>query len=127
MFVVVIIAVICWFASVALFLYSLFACVRFLVKFRKNAYLKSNSISNSNKRNSIGLMPWSIVITHCCGLPCAMLAYMLFHIVRDFGFVCDDYWLLMRSTLIASYAIIIVLIFANIFAMLFCAYRSCKS
>ncbi len=111
-----------WFASVALFSYSLFACLRFLVRSQKNAYSKSNI----NKQNSVRLIPWNIVITHCCGLPCAMIAYMLLHFVRDFGFVYNNYFLLMDSTLIPSYVIIIVLIVANISTMIFCSYRNLK-
>ncbi|MBF9314489.1 hypothetical protein GK675_02285 [Bifidobacteriaceae bacterium NR002] len=125
--------IICWLASVSLFLFSLFISLRFLFRFQKIASKDSvNSVDYENKnikhkRNSMRLMPWSIVITHCCGLPCAMLSYMLLNVIRNFGFVDNNCFLLMNSTLIPSYVIIIVLIFANISTMVFCSYINLKN
>ncbi len=122
--------IICWFAAVVLFICSLFISLRFLFRFQKIASKSSVDSARKNvmqERNGMRLMPWSIVITHCCGLPCAMLSYMLLQSIRDFGFVDNNHFLLMNSTLIPSYVIIIVLIFANISAMVFCSYRNIKA
>ena len=131
--------IICWLASVSLFLFSLFISLRFLFRFQKIASKNSKDSKNSvdsvdsERKNakqeckSVQLMPWSIVITHCCGLPCAMLSYMLLNVIRNFGFVDNNCFLLMNSTLIPSYVIIIVLIFANISTMVFCSYINLKN
>ena len=134
--------IICWLASVSLFLFSSFITLRFLFRFQKIASKNSKDSKNSvdsidsidperknakQERNNTKLMPWSIVITHCCGLPCAMLSYMLLNVIRNFGFVDNNCFLLMNSTLIPSYVIIIVLIFANISTMVFCSYINLKN
>lgn len=136
--------IICWLASVSLFLFSSFITLRFLFRFQKIA--SKNSKDSKNSKNSVDsvdserknakqecksvqLMPWSIVITHCCGLPCAMLSYMLLHIACDFGFLQSDSYnssLFMNSVLISSYVIVIGLILANLFTMVFCAFKVCK-
>ncbi len=136
--------IICWLASVSLFLFSSFITLRFLFRFQKIS--SKNSKDSKNSKNSVDsvdserknakqeckstkLMPWSIVITHCCGLPCAMLSYMLLHIACDFGFLQSDSYnssLFMNSVLISSYVIVIGLILANLFTMVFCAFKVCK-
>lgn len=127
--------IICWLASVSLFLFSSFITLRFLFRFQKIASKDSaDSVDSERKnakqeRNNKKLMPWSIVITHCCGLPCAMLSYMLLHIACDFGFLQSDSYnssLFTNSVLISSYVIVIGLILANLFAMVFCAFKVCK-
>lgn len=127
--------IICWLASVSLFLFSSFITLRFLFRFQKIASKDSVDSVDSERenakqeRNNTKLMPWSIVITHCCGLPCAMLSYMLLHIACDFGFLQSDSYnssLFMNSVLISSYVIVIGLILANLFAMVFCAFKVCK-
>lgn len=136
--------IICWLASVSLFLFSSFITLRFLFRFQKIASKNSKDSKNSvdsvdsvdpERKNakqeckSVQLMPWSIVITHCCGLPCAMLSYMLLHIACDFGFLQSDSYnssLFMNSVLISSYVIVIGLILANLFTMVFCAFKVCK-
>lgn len=141
--------IICWLASVSLFLFSSFITLRFLFRFQKIASKNSKDSKNSvdsvdsvdpERKNakqeckSVQLMPWSIVITHCCGLPCAMLSYMLLHIACDFGFLQSDSYnsslfmnsVFMNSVLISSYVIVIGLILANLFTMVFCAFKVCK-
>lgn len=133
--------IICWLASVSLFLFSSFITLRFLFRFQKIA--SKDSVDSVDSADSVGserenakqecnstkLMPWSIVITHCCGLPCAMLSYMLLHIACDFGFLQSDSYnssLFTNSVLISSYVIVIGLILANLFTMVFCAFKVCK-
>lgn len=127
--------IICWLSSVSLFLFSSFITLRFLFRFQKIASKDSaDSVDSERKnakqeRNNKKLMPWSIVITHCCGLPCAMLSYMLLHIACDFGFLQSDSYnssLFMNSVLISSYVIVIGLILVNLFTMVFCAFKVCK-
>lgn len=127
--------IICWLASVSLFLFSSFITLRFLFRFQKIASKDSADSVGSERENakqecnSTKLMPWSIVITHCCGLPCAMLSYMLLHIACDFGFLQSDSYnssLFMNSVMISSYVIVIGLILVNLFTMVFCAFKVCK-
>lgn len=121
--------IICWFAAVVLFICSLFISLRFLFRFQK---ISSNDSADSvrknvvQERNSMRLMPWSIVITHCCGLPCAMLSYMLLQSIRDFGFLQSSYLLLINSVFVPSCVIVIGLILVDLFTMLFCAFKVCK-
>lgn len=121
--------IICWFAAVVLFLCSLFISLRFLFRFQKIASNDSADSVRKNvvqERNSMRLMPWSIVITHCCGLPCAMLSYMLLQSIRDFGFLQSSYLLLINSVFVPSCVIVIGLILVDLFTMLFCAFKVCK-
>ena len=132
--------IICWLASVSLFLFSSFITLRFLFRFQKISSKNSKDSKDFKRKNakqeckSVQLMPWSIVITHCCGLPCAMLSYMLLHIACDFGFLQSDSYnsslfmnsVFMNSVLISSYVIVIGLILANLFTMVFCAFKVCK-
>ena len=122
--------IICWFAAVVLFICSLFISLRFLFRFQK---ISSNDSAEDSvrknvvqERNSMRLMPWSIVITHCCGLPCAMLSYMLLQSIRDFGFSQSSYLLLINSVFVPSCVIVIGLILVDLFTMLFCAFKVCK-
>ncbi len=118
--------VICWLAAVVLFVYSLLVTIRVLWKLQQRCFAE---VSNNNRQccNITRLMPWSIVVTHCAGLSCGMLAYMVLHIICDFGFIQRNSWLLSNSVFIPSYVIIIVLIVLNLSAMVYCAYKSCKS
>lgn len=121
--------IICWFAAVVLFICSLFISLRFLFRFQKIASKSSADSARKNvmqERNSMRLMPWSIVITHCCGLPCAMLSYMLLQSIRDFGFLQSSYLLLINSVFVPSCVIVIGLILVDLFTMLFCAFKVCK-
>ena len=120
--------IICWFAAVVLFICSLFISLRFLFRFQKIASNDSADSVRKNvvqERNSMRLMPWSIVITHCCGLPCAMLSYMLLQSIRDFG-LQSSYLLLINSVFVPSCVIVIGLILVDLFTMLFCAFKVCK-
>lgn len=118
--------VICWLAAVVLFAYSLLGTIRVLCKLQQRCFAE---VSNNNRQscNITRLMPWSIVVTHCAGLSCGMVAYMVLHIICDFGFIQRNSWLLSNSVFIPSYVIIIVLIVLNLSAMVYCAYKSCKS
>lgn len=126
---VVVLVVAFWLSAVVLFTYSLFISLSILLRNRAivaAVLRKERECFGSSVRDSVHIImrdkskygavkvPWSAVIAHCCGLPCAMLSYMVLHIAKDYEIVSLSVRNLFSICYVPSAYIVISFIMVNL-------------
>lgn len=120
--VIVVVIAIFWVLSAALFSYSSCMAVSVMRRLKKRV----SAVCDYQEPSNVRLMPWNIAITHCAGLPCAMLSYIIFHTTYDCGFIENRVHNILHTLLMPSAVIIIGLIVVNLVVTVLCAFKCCE-